>query len=117
MIKASVIYENVEKINDYKFISDVLRKHVNEYFIVLEEKEHYWPQKGYTIIFLLSASHAIAHTYDDEKILTFDICLCRNDKETINDVYDVSRLIANDLNVKPTEYVINLMKDNYLEHW
>lgn len=66
-----------EIINNHAFLKDCLKKALKEdKFSILAECEHEFNPKGYTLMFLLSESHATIHTYPEYKSFAMHIYTC-----------------------------------------
>ncbi|MER3407232.1 MAG: hypothetical protein C4278_02365 [Patescibacteria group bacterium] len=64
---------------------------------VLKTAKYIFPNKGSTIIFLLSDSHLALHTWPEKGIVNFDLFLCnykrKNEKRVKNIYNEIKRLL------------------------
>ncbi|MCD4666725.1 adenosylmethionine decarboxylase [archaeon] len=69
-------------LNNPKFLKETLLKALEkDNFTVLGESSHEFQPQGYTMLVLLSESHATIHTYPEYNSLVFHLYSCRSDDD------------------------------------
>lgn len=94
--------KDIEKIKNFLHkISEMIKLNV------LNKSEHYFPNGGFTSVYLLSESHMSIHTWIDEKYFSFDLFHCSD-----FDYESVIELVKKEFNCKIKFRYFNRLEKN-----